>query len=94
MDKNVMEALRELAKNGPMKCEIVGDQQQFDAAIERHAKEGRRLAAVSNAGLSFSNQRRLTFLPESAFLKPGEKHKQPGEPQSVDAWLAELKVSG
>lgn len=58
--------LREFFKNDPMKCEVVDNKDAIEAAIERHAKEGRRLAAVSNAGLS-DGKMRLTFLPESAF---------------------------
>lgn len=63
-----IEAFREFARIDPMKCEIVQNDVEFDAAVERHAKDGRRLAAVSNTGLK-PPKRRLTFLPTSAFEK-------------------------
>lgn len=61
-----IEAMRKFAEADPMKCEIVGTDAEYAAAVERHAKEGRRVAAVSNAGLK-DPQRRITFLPNSAF---------------------------
>jgi hypothetical protein len=58
--------LREMATNSPMKCEIVETDEAFADAVARHKAGGRRLAAVSNAGLK-PPARRLTFLPDSAF---------------------------
>lgn len=69
ISEDTLAALREFIKNDPMKCEIIGDaESEFSEAVDRHAKEGRRLAAVSNAGLP-AGKRRLTFLPQSAFVK-------------------------
>lgn len=82
--------LQEFAKNDPMKCEIIDhNETDFDAALERHAKEGRRLAAMSNAGLPVGKCR-LTFLPESVFLKPGEEQEPAQEPRDVQEIIKEI----
>lgn len=65
---DIIELLRQAEENSPLKCEIVDSDQAFDEAVERHAKDGRRLAAMSNAGLP-AGQQRLSFLPESAFTR-------------------------
>lgn len=67
MDREtLLTALQKFEKASPMKCVIVSSEAEFAAALESHAKEGRRLAAVSNIGLA-EPLRRLTFLPASAF---------------------------
>ncbi len=66
--KELIELLDEMEKDHPMpmRCIIVSDDLEYQVAIERMGAEGRRLAAVSNAGLD-PPRRRLTFLPHSAF---------------------------
>lgn len=52
----------------------VASEDEIPALTEQMLKEGFRLAAISNTGL-LGTELRVTFLPESAFLKPGEKQK-------------------
>ena len=70
MDQKIIDMLVELEKKfpSPMRCEVVASKAEYDAAVERHAKEGRRVAAVSNTGLQ-APLRRITFLPETAFVR-------------------------
>lgn len=53
-----------------MHTAIVATEEQFRDAVELAAKRGLRIACVSNAGLEHP-WRRITFLPESAFVKSG-----------------------
>lgn len=66
LSQELIDLLREFEKDSPMKCVVVSSQSELEAAVEAHAKEGRRLAAVSNTGLSHPFKR-LTFIPASAF---------------------------
>ncbi len=50
----------------PMQTVIVGTDAAYDNAVTKMKEQGKRLAAVSNAGLP-EPLRRLTFLPDSAF---------------------------
>jgi hypothetical protein len=60
------EALERLEALSPMKCVVVFNDDQWDAAVVEMNGLGLRLASVSNAGLQ-GPYRRLTFLPEDAF---------------------------
>lgn len=61
---------------------IVENDTEFDSAVEKAAANGLRIAAISNAGLK-PPRVRITFLPESCFLKPGEVEKPSPEPIDV-----------
>lgn len=50
---------------------------------------GYRWACTSNTGLS-KGKYRVTFLPESAFLKPGEEQKPSPKPCRIEDWLDEV----
>lgn len=66
MTPELIEFLRDFEALSPMKCKVVSSEEEFEAAVKENSEAGRRLAAVSNAGLS-GPYRRLTFLPHSAF---------------------------
>lgn len=66
MNEQLKELLLLMAESSPMRTAIVSSEAEFDAAVEEHNANGRRLSAVSNAGLDQPKQR-LTFLPASAF---------------------------
>ena len=72
-----------------MFCVIVENEAEFDRAVQAATEKTLRIACVSNAGLTGS-RKRLTFLPEDAFLKPGEVQKPSPEPRDVREWLADI----
>lgn len=57
-----------------MRTRRVASEDEIPALTKQMSKDGFRLASISNTGLT-GNELRVTFLPESAFLKPGEKQK-------------------
>lgn len=71
--EEIWNLMMEAFKDDPMKVVIVDSKDDIPSIVEKHKREGRRVAAVSNAGLS-NGKMRITFLPESAFTdyKKGE----------------------
>jgi hypothetical protein len=68
IDDKLIGLLIELERSSPMRCEVVDSAEAMQEAVDRHLREGRRLASVSNAGLE-PPQRRLTFLPSECFTR-------------------------
>lgn len=60
--------LQEFIESNPIRVAVVPSEEEFVKAVAFYVKQGRRLAAVSNCGLP-EGKRRLSFLPESAFVK-------------------------
>jgi predicted amidohydrolase len=69
---------------------IVVPVEEAEEAATGRAPAGYRLASVSNTGLP-AGKVRMTFLPEDAFLKPGEAPPPPLKKMSVDDFLATKK---
>ena len=68
---------------------VVNNEAEFDRALAAAEARGLRIACVSNAGLN-APRRRLTFLPEDCFLKPGEEPKPAQQPMDVRELLKDL----
>lgn len=69
-----------------MFCRVVGNWKEYADALSEATALNMRIACVSTAGLD-PPFRRLTFLPEEIFLKPGEMDRPIQAPVNVREWL-------